>query len=189
MTAKAAAAGSMAKPPAAELADRSIEVLLAGQAPTGAFIAAPDFEPYSYAWLRDGTFCAYALDLYGRHDEAAAFYTWVAKTLEPLAGRVDDLVQRAGAGKEIPAGDFLPTRFTLEGDALDDGWPNFQLDGYGTWLWGLGEHVRLARDDRAWDGAGGAVELTCRYLEAFATHACYDCWEEGGDRVHTSTLA
>ncbi|MHB8296187.1 MAG: glycoside hydrolase family 15 protein, partial [Acidimicrobiales bacterium] len=42
---------------------------------------------------------------------------------------------------------------------------------------------------RAWDGAGGAVELTCRYLEAFATHACYDCWEEGGDRVHTSTLA
>ena len=34
---------------------------------------------------------------------------------------------------------YLPTRYTLDGELepeVDD-WPNFQLDGYGTWLWAL----------------------------------------------------
>ena len=30
-----------------------------------------------------------------------------------------------------------PARFALDGSVVADDWPNFQIDGYGTWLWAL----------------------------------------------------
>ncbi len=47
------------------IARRSVEVLNEGQARSGAFVASPNFPTYHYAWLRDGAFCAHALDVVG----------------------------------------------------------------------------------------------------------------------------
>ena len=47
------------------IARRSLEVLKQGQDSSGAFVASPSFPTYRYAWLRDGAFCAYALDQVG----------------------------------------------------------------------------------------------------------------------------
>ena len=47
------------------IARRSLDVLRQGQSATGAFIASPTFPTYHYAWLRDGAFCARALDRVG----------------------------------------------------------------------------------------------------------------------------
>jgi GH15 family glucan-1,4-alpha-glucosidase len=165
------------------LIDRSLEALAAGQHPSGALIASPDFRPYHFCWVRDGTFCAYALDRWGRHQAAARFYRFVAKA-------INDFMRGQGLESDGSTNSaFPPTRFTLEGQVADDGWPNFQLDGYGTWLWGLSEHARLSGSSRLWDEFAQPIEFLCRQLEHLWPLPCFDCWEEDGERVHTSTLA
>jgi len=83
---------------------------------------------------------------------------------------------------------MLPARFTLDGrmeDADDEPWPNFQIDGYGVWLWALEEHLNgtaLTTDQTA------TVELVARYLAATWRLRCYSCWEELQGGEHTSTL-
>ena len=42
---------------------------------------------------------------------------------------------------------MLPTRFTFDGQPGSDPWWDFQLDGYGTWLWAV--HAHAARHE-AW---------------------------------------
>lgn len=171
------------------LREQSIEVILEGQAPSGAFVASPDFAPYRYCWLRDGTFCAYALDLCGEHDAAEQFYRWVGKVIAAMGSRVTRLVARAQMGDAISPSELLPARYNIDGTAVGDDWPNFQLDGYGTWMWGLSQHALLAGRAGVWEELADAVDITCTYLEAFALRPCFDCWEEAGDSVHTSTLA
>lgn len=47
------------------MVERSVQSILRNQEANGAIIASPDFAQYHYCWLRDGSFCAYALDLAG----------------------------------------------------------------------------------------------------------------------------
>jgi GH15 family glucan-1,4-alpha-glucosidase len=81
------------------LRSHSLAVIRSGQAPTGAFIASPNFSTYHYSWLRDGAFIAYALDRAGAHDSALAFHRWVDATLRSVAHKVDVLEAKA-AGRE-----------------------------------------------------------------------------------------
>jgi isomaltose glucohydrolase len=73
-------------------------------------------------------------------------------------------------------------------DGLETGvpWPTFQLDGYGGWLWGLGEHA--ARHGRDVSACAEGAELTVRYVSAFWADGTYDWWEERLGR-HTTTSA
>jgi isomaltose glucohydrolase len=166
----------------------SLEVIRAGQDSRGGYVACRTYPTYCYAWLRDGAFCAYAMGLYGRYGSVAAFHRFIAETVL----RNSDLFDAAiTAGAQAPRQAHMPpTRYTLTGDLEKLGrepWPNFQLDGYGTWLWALGQHIpnghSLAGDERA------AVELVAHYLRAVGTSSCYDCWEEYAQWRHTSTLA
>jgi GH15 family glucan-1,4-alpha-glucosidase len=166
------------------VARHSRAVLLAGQAPSGALVASPAFPVYAYSWLRDGSFCAQALDLLGETAAADAFHLWAARTVlahEPLA-RESMAAVRAGVDKPP----YLPTRFTLDGRIEDDvdSWPNFQLDGYGAWLRAVADrtHGEPPREIAA------AVRLVADYLVATWAVDCNDCWEEPGDGQHTSTL-
>jgi GH15 family glucan-1,4-alpha-glucosidase len=69
-----------------------------------------------------------------------------------------------------------------------DDWTDYQLDGYGAWLWVLVQHCREV-DAALWDEIRPAVRVTVRYLTALWQSPNYDCWEEFRDRVHTATLA
>lgn len=163
--------------------------LLALQAPSGAFPACPTFSQYPYSWLRDSTFIAYALDRAGEHQGAARYYRWVSGVVGALEAQVDGLISARRAGEHIPESRFLPTRFSLTGETLGDDWPNFQLDGYGQWLWGLGEHLTLSGARSLPEAYHTGVEVTLRYLQHFWQEPCFDCWEEFPYRWHTSTLA
>ena len=70
-----------------------------------------------------------------------------------------------------------------------DDWPNFQIDGYGTWLWAVSEHVDIGGRRRSSTSWARAWSWPVSYLEAVDLDPCYDCWEENGQAVHTSTLA
>ena len=81
---------------------------------------------------------------------------------------------------------MLPTRFTFDGRPGDDDWWDFQLDGYGTWLWAVGEHVRRhGADASRWTRA---VALSVDYLTTSWRRPCFDWWEEHAMHVHVSTL-
>ncbi|WP_018681288.1 glycoside hydrolase family 15 protein [Actinokineospora enzanensis] len=158
--------------------DRSIEVILAGQHDSGAYVACPTFPTYRYAWLRDGAWCAYALGLYDKWDSAGRFHRFAARC-------VLDHAELFGASRVVEP----PTRYTLDGrieDPGDEPWPNFQLDGYGTWLWALAEHARTGHPPTGTEL--DAARLVARYLRENGAASCYDCWEEYGDRRHTATL-
>jgi GH15 family glucan-1,4-alpha-glucosidase len=178
---------TLTAPSRAQLLEHSLRVLLGGQAPSGAFVASPHFPMYRYAWLRDGSFCADALDRYGQHEAAARFHDWVCTTILSLGSRVTTATEAAAAGL---AAAMLPTRFELDGteESGEDNWPNFQLDGYGTWLWAFAEHLRrTGRQPTIRESKG--VTLVAEYLAAAGDQPCYDCWEESVDRRHSSTLA
>lgn len=172
----------------AELARASVDVIVAGQAPSGAFIAGPTFSQYGYAWLRDGAFIAEALDLIGCHAESGRFHAWVASVVERSADGIDRSIAAARAGNRPDPADYLHCRYRPDGSVGPGDWPTFQLDGPGIWLWSLGRHV--AATGRPIGGTlGDAALLAGRYLAALWPLPSNDAWEEWPDEVHTSTLA
>ena len=171
-----------------DLVRHSVEVLKQGQAESGAFIASPSFPTYHYAWLRDGAFCAHALDLFDEPDAAAAFHRWVSRSIEAHRPMIERAITAIEAGVPPPAGEMPPARYTLDGSLEqpegDEPWPNFQVDGYGMWLWALAEHLAapVAAEDRA------TVDLVARYVCATAPLKSYSCWEEFDGGEHASTI-
>jgi GH15 family glucan-1,4-alpha-glucosidase len=171
------------------LARRSVEVLEAGQAASGAFVASPSFPVYRYAWLRDGAFCAHALDVVGEREAAAAFHGWVTRSVEAHRELIESAIARVGNGETPPPEAMPPARYTLDGGREradgDDPWPNFQVDGYGMWLWAFEEHLGA----RALPAeAATTVALVARYLAATWRLPCFSCWEELDGGEHASTL-
>ncbi len=166
------------------LVAQSIALIEQHQHPSGAYPACPTYPVYGYSWLRDGSFIADAMSRAGRPDSADAFHRWVAGVIEARAGRIAALVERTGP---IPASDMLPTRYTWDGQDGAEEWWDYQLDGYGTWLWALVEHAR--RHGRSLAPYGKAMRSTVDYLRRFGAEPCYDWWEEHAEHVHTSTLA
>lgn len=174
------------------LADESIRVILRNQASSGAYLASPGFAHYRYAWLRDGTFTAYAMDRANQHESARRFYQWCGMTVRKHAEKARRAIaqtaqQAAGGGAD--GGLFLHARYTVEGEEVSGEWGSFQLDGYGTWLWGLAEHIRLSGESELLEQLSFSIELTLDYLAACWHLPNFDCWEEAGDQVHPATLA
>lgn len=172
-----------------DLFQRSIEIILENQAPSGAYVASPNFPTYQYCWFRDGSFIAYAMDLVGQTQSAARFHAWAARAILQRADLVERAISKARAGILPESEDQLHTRYTLAGeDGTREEWPNYQLDGLGTWLWALGEHHRLSGRPLP-AGWLKAAELAGDYLEALWPTPCYDCWEEFPNDIHPHTLA
>ncbi|MGO8723198.1 MAG: glycoside hydrolase family 15 protein [Acidimicrobiales bacterium] len=172
-----------------ELVEASVQAMLANQQSNGAFIASPDFGQYQYCWLRDASFVAHALDRVGELQASALYHNWVAKAIEKIAPAMDSAVQHHQAGLALEPADMSPARFSLAGLPVSDDWPNFQIDGYGIWLWSLQEHLATEGSGLFADRLVPAVEHTARYLAALALTPCFDVWEEDGASIHTSTLA
>jgi len=170
-----------------ELAAASAELIVSLQDAGGAFPASPTFSAYlGYSWFRDGAFIADGMSSAGRTESAERFFDWCARVLEARAMQIESIVASAAAGHPVPDAEMLATRFTFDGREGDDEWWDFQLDGYGTWLWAVGEHVRRHGGDAArWRRA---IELSVDYLCASWDRPCFDWWEEHAMHVHVSTL-
>lgn len=183
------------RPVARSLVASSIDVITANQAPTGAYVAAPEYDTYRYSWLRDGSFIAAAMDAHGRHESAAAFHHWVARTVERFAYKVELLEERAdealaGTGDTLrPIGDefTMHTRFTIDGEEAGERWGDFQLDGYGFWLTGVSDHLSTTHQDPA--PYTRAIDVVQRYLTSLWQLPCFDSWEEYPARRHMTTWA
>lgn len=158
-----------------------------GQEPGGAYVASPAFPVYRYCWLRDGSFTADAMSRAGDVASAESFFSWCSRVLLARRERVESLIARSAAGGETDASEFLPARYTLDGRETGEPWTDFQLDGYGTWLWALDAHCR--RHARPIGPFLPGALLSARYIGTFWGRPCFDWWEEHAEERHTSTLA
>lgn len=171
-----------------QLAESSLELILRLQDETGAYPASPTFSAYrGYCWFRDGAFIADAMSAAGASDSAIRFFDWCARILVDRAAQIRDIVSQSRLGNPVPDANMLPTRFTFAGEAGEDEWWDFQLDGFGTWLWAVAEHAR--RYDTDLTRWSEAITLTVDYLTSSWHRPCFDWWEENADQVHLSTLA
>ncbi len=183
----------MASPPLSlrSLVERSIEIIDEHQDVGGAYPASPTFSVYKYSWFRDGAFIADAMSRSGRVDSANRFFDWCTNVVVQRTNHIEGLVDRARSGELVGRDEHLPTRYTLDGNATGQDWWDFQLDGYGTWVFVLAKHIRRHRllvSDLS-SSTMRAIELSVDYLTAYWQHPCFDWWEEHVDGVHTSTLA
>ena len=175
---------------AVDLFKRSVQIILKNQSPSGAYIASPAFPTYAYCWLRDGTYVAHAMDRVGHPESAAAFFRWVGQTIKRYAGKVEKVVAYQESRRPLDSNEFLHTRYNLDGSEVEGvEWSNFQIDGYGTWLWGLAEHVRRTGERRLLAELAESVRLTVRYLAAVWCLPNSDCWEEHPEYQHPYSLA
>jgi GH15 family glucan-1,4-alpha-glucosidase len=167
----------------------SIDAIMRNQSASGAIVASPDFAQYHFCWLRDGSFSAFALDRAGEHEASARYHAWVNDAIGGISGIIDDVIERMLRGDDPDPTIMPPARFALDGTSVIDDWPNFQIDGYGTWLWSLGQHLVESNQATLPKELRSSVARAARYLATFALTPCYDVWEENGSAVHTSTLA
>src|ERR1700686_4478651 len=158
----------------------SIDIIQSRQAASGAYPACPVYATYRYSWFRDGAFIANAMDHWGKHASADRFYDWAARTVTAHADVVDRAEAAAAHGMTPAAADLLHTRYTIDGVPGADEWPNFQLDGFGTLLWGFGRHGAATGTalPQHWVEA---ARLLVRYLAALWRLPNSDCWEEFAD--------
>jgi isomaltose glucohydrolase len=144
-----------------------VDVIRAGQAPSGAYVACPLFPVYGFAWLRDGSFVADAMSRAGEVESAEAFFDWAARIV----------VERDGKG--------LATRYTLDGRDDESDWPSRQWDGWGLWLWAVAGHAE--RHGVPLERWRLALDLAAGFLESVWRQPCTDWWEERVG-LHATTL-
>lgn len=163
---------------------KSIEILEKYQSPSGAFIASPNFKVYRYCWFGDGAYASYAPDLVGNHTNAERFYLWCAEAIEQYREKIERVEEKLQKGVDLSPDDLLPTRYSIDILESNNDWPTFQLDGFGAFLWGVAQRVRLIGNREVLVKGKGGIDLTTRYLSLLWDHFCYDCWEEYGDKIH-----
>ena len=172
--------------PIPALAARSVEVILENQSETGAYVASPSLPAYRFSWFRDGAFIADAMSRAGEGGSAEAFFGWCSAVVSARRGRIEELVRRHRAGEAVDPSEHLHCRYTVDGHEFEGEWANYQLDGYGLWLWALGAHAERSGASLAPYAEAAAASI--RYVGAFWGEPCYDWWEERWGR-HTTTLA
>jgi len=171
-----------------DLFQHSIELILNNQHSSGAYLASPNFDTYKYCWFRDGSFTAYAMDLVGEHSSASRFHHWAAQVVNKRAELIKITIEKSNRGEPLAPNDILNTRYLQDGSEDAGDWPNFQLDGLGTWLWALAEHQKLSAKQLPPEICQ-AGNQTANYLTALWRRPCYDCWEEFPDQIHLYTLS
>lgn len=166
---------------------RSIEIILKYQHPGGAYIACPNFAAYQYAWLRDGSFCAYAMDLYGETSSAERFHKWVFRILDKYREKLNHGIAETSKGLRPADKDCLHSRLDPNGLEVPGNWGHHQLDGLGTWLW---VYCRQQAEQQAnpLPGTRTLLMLARDYLISLWRFPCSDCWEENEDRIHPHSL-
>lgn len=166
------------------LRQHSVDVILENQHASGAFIASPNFGVYRYSWFRDGAFIAEAMRVVGEHASAARFHVWAAGVVNARAEQMAALVARSQDGDEPEPEDHLHCRYNLDGSTADEEWTNFQLDGFGTWLWA----VTQCWPDEPPADVRAAVHRLVPYLTQFWATPSFDWWEESAGHVHVSSV-
>jgi GH15 family glucan-1,4-alpha-glucosidase len=156
----------------------SLEIIRANQV--------ANFRVYDYSWFRDGSFIANAMVLAGDLVSARKFHQWAAVIIVDRAPRITQLLAKNRAGAAIELNEHLECRYTADGEEGSEPWTNFQLDGFGSWLWSLKNFA--ASGAQISEQMMEASQIITPYLCEFWSLDSYDWWEENFGHQHVSTL-
>ncbi|GMQ57934.1 hypothetical protein AN1V17_23290 [Vallitalea sediminicola] len=168
------------------LIQKSVEIIKNNQLKSGIIIGSHLAGAYNCCFLKDNSFSVYALELMGDHNEAEKYYDWSSKKIIELQYKIINAVKRHKNNEKLLNSDYLHSIYNADG-VEDEQRSNFQLDGYGVWLWGICQHIKNTNQKK--DIYEKSIKLIAEYLQCFWQSPCYGCWEEKDDRIHTSTLA
>ncbi|AEV30331.1 glycosyl hydrolase, glucoamylase [Sphaerochaeta pleomorpha str. Grapes] len=171
------------------LQQESLDLLLTYQSPSGAFVAGPQFSQYNYCWMRDSSYIAYSLLLYGQQEATHRFINWAMAVLLRNEEKILALPELLEQNPKLDNHRFLGARFTLAGEEDTSDWPNFQPDGYGTLLWLAAKYLEQKQETKLPQAWEKPVSLAIKYIETVWKLPSSDCWEEFHDKQHLSTLA
>lgn len=168
------------------LAATSIRIIRENQSSTGGYIASPNFSVYKYSWFRDGAFIAHAMLQVGEIESAVGFHNWAAKNINQRNSKITELIQRNQKGLAIDPEEHLHCRYSIDGKESEEEWTNFQLDGFGTWLWAANEFRKHGNylSAEVYEAATALIP----YLIEFWRTPSFDWWEESFGELHVSTL-
>jgi isomaltose glucohydrolase len=169
------------------LRDVSIELILKNQSETGGYIASPNFRVYQYSWYRDGAFISHAMSIVGQFESALKFHEWAATNINKRSGQIKDLINKRALGQEIFPDEHLHCRYTVDNNESQEDWTNYQLDGFGIWIWSLDEFIKNTGFKS--QNQIAAVQNLIPYLATFWTDGQFDWWEESFGYQHISTIA
>jgi GH15 family glucan-1,4-alpha-glucosidase len=171
-----------------DLHRKSVSILEENQHESGAFVTAPGHDTYRpFCWIRDGSFCAYALDLAGMPELSEGFHSWVNGVVKMYSEKIARVIEPGGSHD---SGEYLHPRFRPDGSEGETPWQNFQLDCYGQWLWALAQHVEGVDDKNLIDRFySSSINPLVKYLTRLWQEPCSDCWEEYPRKIHPSTIA
>lgn len=173
------------------LLEKSVEKMLEAQSESGAFVASTTFPTYNYCWFRDSAFISHALFKCGEVEASSRFHDWAVATILRNREMIEKGL-RVSPKDALSKGLYLNARYNLDGSTEEiadgDAWPNFQIDGLGTWLWSFNISRSLNGPEKLKPSEYIAVELASAYLVHFWQEPCYDYWEESPDAIHSSTL-
>jgi GH15 family glucan-1,4-alpha-glucosidase len=173
-----------------DLCRRSIEIIKNNQSDFGLYEASPNFKNYKYCWSRDGTFIAYSMDITKNIDSSSKFYTGINKIVKNNKDKINRSIEEYKNNGVIDKKNMLPVRFTMTGEDTNTDWEEFQLDGWGTWLWGLCRHLEFSGELELTESKfKDSIDLLILYLKTFWQQPNFDCWEEQGNRIHPSSIA
>lgn len=195
------------------LLEKSIQIILENQSPSGSFPASPSFPRFHFCWPRDGVFTACGALAGGHAESARRFLLWMDKTLLKHKNTIFSLRKKLDSGTPLSESDFLPARYTMEGDVEEavpgdipfyylkwpeiyslsgvdcsSNWPNFQTDCYGAWLWGICHYAKTTKDHKILEECRESIDFTIEYLRLTWEMPCYDPWEEYGKERAIGTL-
>ncbi len=168
------------------LYQQSINIILRHQQSNGAYPACPTMPDYQFCWFRDGSYIAHAMLRVGETASTTRFHQWATDVLLRYEAGARRAMADYRAGKKVSDDDILCARYSYDGSKGTMAWPDFQLDGLGTWLWTLRDYTK-AGNGLSPDMLKAAT-LAAEYLTVFWASPCHDLWEEFGDRIHTYTL-
>lgn len=169
--------------------ESSIKIIKRNQSSSGAYIASPNFPTYKYCWFRDSAFISYSMDLIGEYESSELFHNWAIRTILRYRSKITKCIEQINKGNHLEDMDYFHSRFTLDGSELSDDWGHNQLDGLGTWLWSLVQHLSLSKHVEISPECIEATQLIRDYLIGLWKYPCFDCWEEKPDQIHTYSLA
>jgi GH15 family glucan-1,4-alpha-glucosidase len=133
---------------------------------------------------------AYAMDLAGSHDSARSYHRWVVNVIDRYKFKIPLIKQALKNTKPLKDEDFLFTRYTFDGrEDINANWGNFQIDGYGTWLWAACGHFHMTGDKTWLKSVERSLGLIVEYLQLVWCLPNYDCWEENPDLLHSYSIA
>ena len=163
------------------LARRSIELIRANQAASGAYVASPTFPVYRDCWFRHGAYIAYAMDPVREHDSARRFYDWAAAMVARRATRAERAIAMASTGYAAVRDGLLHTGSTLDGATAEADWSNVQLDGSHTLLCAMAEHFNRSWILPGWEACWSASARPLLWSHAgYLTLLAHLDWAEAG---------